>query len=320
MMFAVSTQRQFWTFRDEQEVEKQRRETNEKYIHSMEEEQRHHFLTSSEELSLCRYFEFIIKEFCAKFQPPMPKCVLGTSLIFFKRFYLNNSMMDYHPRDMMLTCVYLACKVEEFYVPIGQFVGNLKSNREKFADVILGFELLLMQKLHYHLTIHNPFRPMEGLLIDLKTRCRSIGDPERLRKSAEDFVDRSFVCDVLLIYAPSQIALAAILSSAAKEGISLDSYISQTLMSGGTEDDVKRTMYQLNKLIQMVKNQQMQPKEVTQQIQKKLEKCRNQENNPDSEVYKRKMEAMLDDDDEIQASKRAKYIEDRRKEEQDLVS
>ena len=72
--------------------------------------------------------------------------------------------------------MYLACKVEEFYVPIGQFVGNLKSNREKFADVILGFELLLMQKLHYHLTIHNPFRPMEGLLIDLKVRI-SLSSP-----------------------------------------------------------------------------------------------------------------------------------------------
>ena len=64
--------------------------------------------------------------------------------------------------------VYLACKVEEFYVPIGQFVSNLKGNREKFADTILTFELLLMSKLRYHLTVHNPFRAMEGLLIDIK--------------------------------------------------------------------------------------------------------------------------------------------------------
>ena len=67
-----------------------------------------------------------------------------------------------------LTCVYLSCKVEEFNVSIGQFVGNLKGDREKFANIILGFELLLMDKLHYHLTVHNPFRPLEGFLIDLK--------------------------------------------------------------------------------------------------------------------------------------------------------
>ena len=69
---------------------------------------------------------------------------------------------------LRLTCVYLACKVEEFYVPIGQFVKNLRGDREKFADAILSFELTLMSKLKYHLTIHNPFRPMEGFLIDIK--------------------------------------------------------------------------------------------------------------------------------------------------------
>ena len=67
-----------------------------------------------------------------------------------------------------LTCVYLACKVDEFNVSIGQFVGNLKGDREKFANIILGFELLLMDKLHYHLTVHNPFRPLEGFFIDIK--------------------------------------------------------------------------------------------------------------------------------------------------------
>lgn len=67
-----------------------------------------------------------------------------------------------------LTSVYLACKVEEFNVSIMQFVGNLKGDREKFANIILGFELLLMDKLHYHLTVHNPFRPLEGFIIDLK--------------------------------------------------------------------------------------------------------------------------------------------------------
>ena len=70
--------------------------------------------------------------------------------------------------NFRLTCVYLACKVEEFNVSIGQFVGNLKGDREKFANIILGFELLLMDKLHYHLTVHNPFRPLEGFFIDIK--------------------------------------------------------------------------------------------------------------------------------------------------------
>ena len=64
--------------------------------------------------------------------------------------------------------MYLASKVEEFNVSITQFVGNLKGDREKFTNTILSFELLLMKKLHYHLTVHNPYRPLEGFIIDLK--------------------------------------------------------------------------------------------------------------------------------------------------------
>lgn len=58
--------------------------------------------------------------------------------------------------------------MEEFNVSIGQFVANIKGDREKAADIIINNELQLMQQLNYHLTIHNPFRPVEGFLIDIK--------------------------------------------------------------------------------------------------------------------------------------------------------
>ena len=38
----------------------------------------------------------------------------------------------------------------------------------KPMNIILGFELLLMDNLHYHLTVHNPFRSLEGFFIDIK--------------------------------------------------------------------------------------------------------------------------------------------------------
>lgn len=51
---------------------------------------------------------------------------------------------------------------------ISQFVANIKGDRDKASDIILNNELLLMQQLNYNLTIHNPFRPVEGLMIDIK--------------------------------------------------------------------------------------------------------------------------------------------------------
>lgn len=73
-----------------------------------------------------------------------------------------------------LTSVYLACKVDEFNVSSSQFVANLWESpaaQEKALEQILEYELLLIQQLNFHLIIHNPFRPFEGFLIDLKVPC-----------------------------------------------------------------------------------------------------------------------------------------------------
>ena len=109
-----------------------------------------------------------------------------------------------------VTATYLACKVEEFNVSIEQFIANVNGNKERAMDIVLNNELLLMKQLAYHLTIHNPFRPVEGLLIDVKARCTSLRDPESLRKDIEAFLDEVGLTNASLIYAPSQIALASV--------------------------------------------------------------------------------------------------------------
>ena len=140
--------------------------------------------------------------------------------------------MDHHPKHIMVTCVYLACKVEEFNVSMQQFVMNIKGDRAKASDIVLQNELLLMQQLKYHLTAHNPFRPIEGFLIDIKvnrvirenpanwcsslsltycflflaqTRCSKVRDPERFRTHIDYFIDNCFFTDACLIYSASQV-------------------------------------------------------------------------------------------------------------------
>ena len=66
--------------------------------------------------------------------------------------------MDFHPKEILVTAVYLACKVEEFNVSMQQFIANVQGNQERATKIILNNELLLMQELQFHLTIHNPFR------------------------------------------------------------------------------------------------------------------------------------------------------------------
>lgn len=120
--------------------------------------------------------------------------------------------MEQHPKFILVTCVYLGCKVEEFNVSMDQFVANVKGDREKARSVILNNELLLMQQLKYHLTVHNPFRAMEGFLIDLKTRCLQAGDPERFRPDIDDLMEKTYFTDACLLFSPSQVLICSPLS------------------------------------------------------------------------------------------------------------
>ncbi|KAK2183548.1 hypothetical protein NP493_307g02022 [Ridgeia piscesae] len=252
-MFPSSTQLKFWTYSGTAELNRLRIEANQQFVQKYGREynevsRNEFFLNTAEETKIRRHYEYVLKEFCNGFQPTMPRYVLGTAMMYLKRFYLHNSVMNFHPEDIVYTCVYLACKVEEFNVSILQFVANVKSKREEMAEMILSQELLLMHELHYHLTVHGPLRPLEGLFIDIKTRCPDVLETEQLRRGAEDFIDRSFHTDACLIFAPSQIALAALLSCSSKFGLNLDSYVANKLVVSSDKEDMMKMVENIKRI------------------------------------------------------------------------
>lgn len=54
-------------------------------------------------------------------------------------------------------------------------------------------------------------------------------DPERLRAGTEHFLERALLTDAILLYSPSQVALAAVLYAASKIQENLDSYVTDIL-------------------------------------------------------------------------------------------
>jgi len=300
-MFSTSTQAQHWMFKSEIELNVQRSKTNQLFIESHQSSvpggaSEEYFLTEQEEVDVVFYFSVKLREFCDKFKPPMPNYVKGTSFHYFKRFYLNNSVMNYHPKEILVTAVYLACKVEEFNVSMQQFVANVQGNQERATRIILNNELLLMQELQFHLTIHNPFRAVEGLLIDIKTRCDSVHSVDSFRPEIQSFLDSVFLTDACLIYAPSQIALAAVIHSASRQKQNLDSYVTDRLFGEQGEEAILHIISCVRNIRVMVKNIP-EPTPTIKQLCIKLEQCRNQDNNPDSLAYKRKIEQLVDEDD-----------------------
>lgn len=55
---------------------------------------------------------------------------------------------------------------------MGQFIANINTNEDKdeLANMILNYEMLLMEKLNFELTVHNFYRPFEGIMLDIKVK------------------------------------------------------------------------------------------------------------------------------------------------------
>lgn len=287
-MFHTSTQRKHWTFTSKTELIGIRQEVNNAYCERFREnlpaKKEVSFLTVDEERSLIEYYQIVLIEVCDKFKPPVPSAaVTATAVAYLKRFYLKTSVMDHPPKEMFLVCLYMACKVEEHNISVDRFVEILPADRrEKTKDFILAHELLLMQRLNFHLTVHNPYGPMEGFIIDIKTRGLMLGDPEKWRPLAEEFLRKTLLTDVSLLYSPSQIALAALFS--ASKG-ALGSYIKESL-----GEHHQHVLSQIENIATMVTGQVKSTvsKEQVKSLEQKLKGCRNPENNPDNKLFKKK--------------------------------
>ncbi|KAI7812603.1 cyclin-H [Triplophysa rosa] len=260
-MYHNSSQKKFWTFDKEETLDKLRLEANQKFCTKASSSGKagineSMLLDQWEEKVLLRHYEKRLLDFCNMFKPAMPKSVGGTAFMYFRRFYLNNSLMEYHPRIIMLTCAYLSCKVDEFNVSCTQFVGNLQESpatQERALEQILEYELLLIQQLNFHLVVHNPYRPLEGFLIDLKTRYPLLENPEVLRKSAEDFLNRAATTDAGLLFSPSLIALTAVLNGAAHAGLEMEAYLTECMGLNGDKETLSKMYDSMRRITSLVK-------------------------------------------------------------------
>ena len=112
-MFSTSTHRKFWMLEDENKVKARRNAAHDAFVGRSNignveaPENREPFLSFEEADLMLRFFERQLMNFCNRFKPPMPKAVIGTTFAYFKRFYLNNSVMDYHPKVRLSTYFYI---------------------------------------------------------------------------------------------------------------------------------------------------------------------------------------------------------------------
>ncbi|KAI6205016.1 hypothetical protein M3Y94_00743900 [Aphelenchoides besseyi] len=199
-MYPSSTQKRHWTFTNRDEIRALRQKANDEYRHKIQlngsdpEIEASLLNVDDEELFLKIVTEPGIR-FGETFRPSMWPSVRWIAFAYFKRFYLRYAPMEYSPKVIIQACYYLATKIDEFNVSIDEFVANLqKGSAKENAEQILKWEPIIIHRLDYQLTIHCPFRPFEGHVMELKNHGMLGFDLEAIRPYANEFfrVIRSF--------------------------------------------------------------------------------------------------------------------------------
>jgi cyclin H len=175
--------------------------------------------------------------------------IKATAVQFLKRFYLTNSPMTYHPKQMMPSAIYLATKTENYYVSVKDFAEKLPKTT---TDDIIAPEFLLTQGLRFTFDVRHPYRALEGGTMELhemalgsykppqgsklaaaevKAQMLALSGPspdrpgsrtveelkdriERARAKAGELLKTSaLLTDAYFVYTPSQIWLGAALAA-----------------------------------------------------------------------------------------------------------
>ncbi|KAK4760865.1 hypothetical protein SAY87_005758 [Trapa incisa] len=162
-------------------------------------------LSIEEERFLRIFYENKLREVCGAFY--FPHKIQATALIYFKRFYLEWSVMEHHPKDIILTCIYTACKIEENHISAEELGKGISQDHQ----VILNNEMLVLQSLKFDLIVYAPYRSVEGFINDMEDNYyKEPGQLQMLKEAGKAEVDRIMLTDAPLLFPPGQLALAAL--------------------------------------------------------------------------------------------------------------
>uniref|UniRef100_A0A0N4Z940 Cyclin-H n=1 Tax=Parastrongyloides trichosuri TaxID=131310 RepID=A0A0N4Z940_PARTI len=223
-MYSTSTQKRNWTFNSKDELNSKRKlaidEYYKKFLPSITDEDKEKLLFSVEEqIKYCTIIGDFCLDFSDKFLPPFWSEIPWTAFTYYKRFYTKHTIMEYPPKHILLASFYLATKVVEFNVSAEQFVNNCRGgDRDENIKIIISNEPIIMKGIDYNLTIHCPYSPLNGHLLDMKINMMLNFDIESLRELGNQFFRQCLYTDVCLLYPPSQIGLAALKYALIKKG------------------------------------------------------------------------------------------------------
>ncbi|GAA5836634.1 hypothetical protein JCM11251_002683 [Rhodosporidiobolus azoricus] len=271
------------------------------------------YLTVQDELALVTYYLSQITPMCNAFK--LPEMVPATAMSYLKRFYLRNTCMDYHPMEVLLTCLFLSTKTENCPVSIDTFASWVK----KTPEDILSLEFLVSQSLRFEYKVHHAHLALQGLILDMQTAGVDVLILTAASPKAHAFVRTSRLTPAEFIYSPSQIALACFRLAepilvekwlGVKEGRLAEVPKRQEREGEGAarlrHEALLKVLDDIQQMIMDAQNNKVGKQEAI-ALDRRLRLARNPEKDPNSALYKKRMAeeaAAREDKERAKAAKR----------------
>lgn len=198
-------------------------------------------LTCEEHATFQLYYEKALQMMATSEELKLPATVpvWATAIVYFKRFYLMNSMMDFNPKFVMVTALNLAVKAEEQRHVTLQHIADLTNTQ---AEQLVQWEVPVLEGIRFHLLIFHPFRSLSGLFDALEKSSPGKMKQQKieLHEAALEMIKASYFTDLVLLFTPSQIAFAALRKVAlAKNFEPVTAFLKEMLTPRSPEDQHK---------------------------------------------------------------------------------
>ncbi|KAL0575986.1 hypothetical protein V5O48_005986 [Marasmius crinis-equi] len=225
----------------------------------------------------------MITQICGRFR--FPEEVEATAVSYLKRFYLKNTVMDWHPKNVMLTAVFLATKTTNNPISLEAYTNHIPKTA---ASDVLDLEFLVAQSLRFEFAVWHAHRALWGMWLDLQslpdTPLDFATSQSHIYDSALASVRNSRLTDAELVYTPSQVALASLYLADRDLALKWLRSKEDKLRSGtDTPPDVLASVEAIAEII--TKRGHAPDVEAVREVDRRLKLCKNPEKVVGSKAY-----------------------------------
>ncbi|DAZ94552.1 TPA: hypothetical protein N0F65_002204 [Lagenidium giganteum] len=169
------------------------------------------FLSIEQEALIREFYEQKVQQSCSTLFRTSDK-VKSSAVMLYKRFYLSNSVMEFHPKYIVPTAIYVAGKVEEQYISVDTVAEQLDVDHKH----VIGHEMILLEGVRFQLIMYHPFRSLLGFVDDLRAFNKAKGRDlpldtlQKLHSNSCAVVNELLLTDLPLTMYPSYVSLGSL--------------------------------------------------------------------------------------------------------------